>query len=61
MLAFHPVKMQTCYQEVEKMQLEGLQERFAVSSTSVFIQRAQILMREVCALTAISPGHCLSL
>ncbi|XP_035246997.1 protein Niban 2a [Anguilla anguilla] len=45
MLAFHPVKMQSCYQEVEKMQLEGLQERFDVSSPSVFIQRAQILMR----------------
>ncbi|KAJ8286418.1 hypothetical protein GJAV_G00039060 [Gymnothorax javanicus] len=46
MLAFHPVKMQNCYEEVEKMQLEGLQERFSVSSPSVFIQRAQILMRE---------------
>ncbi|KAJ8260971.1 hypothetical protein COCON_G00166940 [Conger conger] len=45
MLAFHPVKMQGCYEEVEKMQLEGLQERFDVSSPAVFIQRAQILMR----------------
>lgn len=47
MLAFHPVKMQTCYEKVEQMQLEGLQQRFDVSSPSVFIQRAQILMREV--------------
>ncbi|KAJ8339439.1 hypothetical protein SKAU_G00362250 [Synaphobranchus kaupii] len=46
MLAFHPVKMQSCYEEVEKMQLEGLQQRFDVSSPSIFIQRAQILMRE---------------
>ncbi|KAG7476836.1 hypothetical protein MATL_G00087050 [Megalops atlanticus] len=46
MLAFHPVKMQSCYEKVEQMRLEGLQQRFDVSSPSVFIQRAQILMRE---------------
>ncbi|XP_064210526.1 protein Niban 2b isoform X1 [Anguilla rostrata] len=46
MLAFHPVKMQTCYEKVEQLQLEGLQQRFDVSSPSVFVQRAQILMRE---------------
>ncbi|KAJ8413830.1 hypothetical protein AAFF_G00064280 [Aldrovandia affinis] len=46
MLAFHPVKMQSCYQKVEQLQLEGLQQRFDVSSPSVFVQRAQILMRE---------------
>uniref|UniRef100_A0A7N8XNW3 Niban apoptosis regulator 2b n=1 Tax=Mastacembelus armatus TaxID=205130 RepID=A0A7N8XNW3_9TELE len=46
MLAFHPVKMQSCYEKVEHLSLEGLQQRFDVSSPSVFIQRAQILMRE---------------
>lgn len=46
MLAFHPVKMQGCYKRVEQLSLEGLQQRFDVSSPSVFIQRAQILMRE---------------
>ncbi|XP_023136731.2 protein Niban 2b [Amphiprion ocellaris] len=46
MLAFHPVKMQGCYEKVEKLSLEGLQQRFDVSSPSVFVQRAQILMRE---------------
>lgn len=46
MLAFHPVKMQSCYEKVERLSLEGLQQRFDVSSPSVFIQRAQILMRE---------------
>ncbi|XP_054466589.1 protein Niban 2b [Anoplopoma fimbria] len=46
MLAFHPVKMQSCYEKVEPLNLEGLQQRFDVSSTSVFVQRAQILMRE---------------
>ncbi|XP_076016104.1 protein Niban 2a [Genypterus blacodes] len=46
MLAFHPVKMQNCYDKVEQLNLEGLQQRFDVSSTSVFISRAQILMRE---------------
>ncbi|XP_071008716.1 protein Niban 2-like [Oncorhynchus clarkii lewisi] len=46
MLAFHPVKMQSCYEKVEQLNLEGLQQRFDVSSPSVFIQRAQILMRE---------------
>lgn len=46
MLAFHPVKMQSCYEKVETLSLEGLQQRFDVSSPSVFAQRAQILMRE---------------
>ncbi|XP_026866700.2 protein Niban 2b [Electrophorus electricus] len=46
MLAFHPVKMQPCYEKVEQLQLEGLQQRFDVTSPSVFVQRAQILMRE---------------
>lgn len=46
MLAFHPVKMQSCYERVESLSLEGLQQRFDVSSPSVFVQRAQILMRE---------------
>uniref|UniRef100_A0A665WK19 Niban-like protein 1 n=1 Tax=Echeneis naucrates TaxID=173247 RepID=A0A665WK19_ECHNA len=46
MLAFHPVKMLSCYEKVEHLSLEGLQQRFDVSSPSVFIQRAQILMRE---------------
>ncbi|MFT7797283.1 niban-like protein 1 [Arapaima gigas] len=46
MLAFHPVKMQSCYDKVEQLHLEGLQQRFDVPSTSVFVQRAQILMRE---------------
>uniref|UniRef100_A0A7N6A4H8 PH domain-containing protein n=1 Tax=Anabas testudineus TaxID=64144 RepID=A0A7N6A4H8_ANATE len=46
MLAFHPVKMQSCYEKVEQLNLEGLQQRFSVSSTSVFVNRAQILMGE---------------
>ncbi|XP_051954781.1 protein Niban 2b [Xyrauchen texanus] len=46
MLAFHPVKMQICYERVETLSLEGLQQRFDVSSPSVFVQRAQILIRE---------------
>ncbi|XP_062398627.1 protein Niban 2b [Sardina pilchardus] len=46
MLAFHPVKMQCCYEKVEPLSLEGLQQRFDVTSPSVFVQRAQILMRE---------------
>ncbi|XP_041825957.1 protein Niban 2a [Melanotaenia boesemani] len=46
MLAFHPVKMQSCYEKMEELNLEGLQQRFDVSSPSVFISRAQILMRE---------------
>ncbi|KAG7240008.1 hypothetical protein INR49_028066, partial [Caranx melampygus] len=45
-LAFHPVKMHSCYEKVEQLSLEGLQQRFDVSSPSVFTQRAQILMRE---------------
>ncbi len=47
MLAFHPVKMQSCYEKVDQLNLEGLQQRFEVSSPSVFVSRAQILMREV--------------
>ncbi|KAK5851729.1 hypothetical protein PBY51_023260 [Eleginops maclovinus] len=46
MLAFHPVKMQSCYVKVEQLNLEGLQQRFDVASPSVFVSRAQILMRE---------------
>ncbi|MED6291788.1 Protein Niban 2, partial [Characodon lateralis] len=46
MLPFHPVKMQSCYEKVEQLSLEGLQQRFDVSSPSVFVQRAQILMRK---------------
>ncbi|XP_038559379.1 protein Niban 2-like [Micropterus salmoides] len=46
MLAFHPIKMQSCYEKVEQLSLEGLQQRFDVCSPSVFVQRAQILMRE---------------
>ncbi|KAA0719886.1 Niban-like protein 1 [Triplophysa tibetana] len=46
MLAFHPVKMQGCYEKMEMLNLEGLQQRFDISSPSVFIQRAQILMRQ---------------
>ncbi|KAK2818899.1 hypothetical protein Q5P01_024460 [Channa striata] len=46
MLAFHPVKMQSCYEKVEQLNLEGLQQRFNVSSPSVFVSRVQILMRE---------------
>ncbi|XP_056146338.1 protein Niban 2a [Lampris incognitus] len=46
MLAFHPVKMKSCYENVEQLNLEGLQQRFDVSSPSVFVHRAQILMRE---------------
>lgn len=46
MLAFHPVKMQCCYEKVEQLHLEGLQQRFDITSPSVFVQRAQILMRE---------------
>lgn len=46
MLAFHPVKMQSSYEKMEQLNLEGLQQRFDVSSPSVFVSRAQILMRE---------------
>ncbi|XP_037607865.1 protein Niban 2a isoform X2 [Sebastes umbrosus] len=45
MLAFHPVKMQSSYEKVEQLNLEGLQQRFDVASPSVFVSRAQILMR----------------
>lgn len=47
MLAFHPVKMQSCYEKMEQLDLDGLQQRFDISSPSVFVSRAQILMREV--------------
>uniref|UniRef100_I3K8I8 Niban apoptosis regulator 2b n=1 Tax=Oreochromis niloticus TaxID=8128 RepID=I3K8I8_ORENI len=46
MLAFHPVKMYSCYEKVMQLSLEGLDQRFDISSPSVFIQRVQILMRE---------------
>ncbi|XP_060917624.1 protein Niban 2a [Labrus mixtus] len=46
MLAFHPVKMQSCYENMEQLNLEGLQQRFDVSNPSVFVSRAQIIMRE---------------
>ncbi|KYO23162.1 niban-like protein 1 [Alligator mississippiensis] len=45
-LAFHPVKMQSCYEKMDQLKLEGLQQRFDVSSPSVFKQRAQIHMRQ---------------
>ncbi|KAM3911918.1 protein Niban 2 [Leptodactylus fuscus] len=45
-LAYHPVKMQQCYEKMDHLNLEGLQQRFDVGSPSVFKQRAQILMRE---------------
>ncbi|XP_028319036.1 protein Niban 2a [Gouania willdenowi] len=47
MLAFHPVKMQSCYEKMEDLNLEGLQDRFYWTSPSVFISRAQILMRQL--------------
>lgn len=56
MLAFHPVKMQSCYEKVEQLNLEGLQQRFDVSSPAVFVSRAQILMGEVRSCTRV-PGH----
>ncbi|XP_033832193.1 protein Niban 2a [Periophthalmus magnuspinnatus] len=46
MLAFHPVKMHSCYDELERLELEGLQQRFSVSGPRVFSCRAQILLRE---------------
>lgn len=60
-LAYHPLKMQSCYEKMEPLRLDGLQQRFDVSSTSVFKQRAQIHMREV-SLRLLpssphSPGH----
>uniref|UniRef100_A0A8C9KF34 Protein Niban 2 n=1 Tax=Panthera tigris altaica TaxID=74533 RepID=A0A8C9KF34_PANTA len=45
-LASHPLKMQSCYEKMEPLRLDGLQQRFDVSSTAVFKQRAQIHMRE---------------
>uniref|UniRef100_A0A8C3A134 Niban apoptosis regulator 2a n=1 Tax=Cyclopterus lumpus TaxID=8103 RepID=A0A8C3A134_CYCLU len=44
MLALHPVKMQSCYEKVEQLNLEGLQQRFDLASPSVFVSRAQTLM-----------------
>uniref|UniRef100_A0AAQ4Q1U4 Niban apoptosis regulator 2a n=1 Tax=Gasterosteus aculeatus aculeatus TaxID=481459 RepID=A0AAQ4Q1U4_GASAC len=46
MLALHPVKMQSCYEKVEQLNLDGLQQRFDVANPSVFVGRAQILMGE---------------
>ncbi|KAM5145874.1 protein Niban 2 [Mantella aurantiaca] len=46
-LGYHPVKMQPCYEKMDHLNLEGLQQRFDVGSPSVFKQRAQILMREL--------------
>lgn len=57
-LAYHPLKMQSCYAKMEPLRLDGLQQRFDVSSTSVFKQRAQIHMREVCPLSP-HPASCL--
>ncbi|XP_058528505.1 protein Niban 2 [Ochotona princeps] len=45
-LAYHPLKMHSCYEKMEPLRLDGLQQRFDVSSTAVFKQRAQIHMRE---------------
>uniref|UniRef100_A0A8C5WLS6 Niban apoptosis regulator 2 n=1 Tax=Leptobrachium leishanense TaxID=445787 RepID=A0A8C5WLS6_9ANUR len=45
-LGYHPVKMQPCYEKMDQLNLEGLQQRFDVGSPAVFRQRAQILMRE---------------
>ncbi|KAG7453887.1 hypothetical protein JOB18_037555 [Solea senegalensis] len=47
MLAFHPVKIHSCYEKVVNLSLEGLLQQFDVSSPSVFVQRAQIPMREL--------------
>ncbi|KAM9324343.1 protein Niban 2-like [Gastrophryne carolinensis] len=46
-LAYHPLKMQQCYEKMDHLNLEGLQQRFDVGSPAVFKQRAQILMREL--------------
>lgn len=56
-LAYHPLKMQSCYEKMEPLRLDGLQQRFDVSSTSVFKQRAQIHMREV-GPRLLPPAHC---
>ena len=69
-LAYHPLKMHSCYEKMEPLRLDGLQQRFDVSSMSVFKQRAQIHMREVgtglaswppnqlpcCLAASMSPG-----
>lgn len=50
LLPYHPVKMQSCYEQLEQLQpqLKELQQRFEFSSPAVFVQRGQILLREVC-------------
>lgn len=54
-LAYHPLKMHSCYEKMEPLRLDGLQQRFDVSSMSVFKQRAQIHMREVGTGLACTP------
>ena len=54
-LAYHPLKMHSCYEKMEPLRLDGLQQRFDVSSMSVFKQRAQIHMREVGTGLAFTP------
>lgn len=49
LLPYHPVKMQSCYEQLEQLQpqLKELQQRFEFSSPAVFVQRGQILLREI--------------